>query len=99
MVDIILLILVALCFVCILGLFYLIIRLSDRVQKLDIVAKEPQPPLQLDESSITRVQELTEAYNKARKDLGQQVGVARVAIRETAQAVNNIRQAQRGVNK
>lgn len=46
-------------------------------------------PLQLDESSILRVEEVTDAANKACKDLGHQVGVARVAIRNAQQATTN----------
>lgn len=46
-------------------------------------------PLQLDESSILRVEEITDAANRARKDLGHQVGLARVATREAQQVTTN----------
>lgn len=61
--------------------------------------KYENTPLELDEKSAERLEEVTAAADKARRDLSHQVGLARVEMRNIQQATSNARSAQRGDRK
>ena len=57
------------------------------------IGKVEKTPVFLDPVSSDRLEELVGTANKARKDLGHQVGLARVAIRDVNQAATTARAA------